>query len=135
MIDIQNIVVSYPLPAVIIIATLITLITTLITKYMIDQNRMKELREIQKACQIKIKDHKDDPAKMAEINKQMMECSMELMKHSFKPLLITMIPLFILLAWMKGVFETTTIAKAWFWWYIGAGIASSIIFRKMLRVV
>jgi uncharacterized membrane protein (DUF106 family) len=126
---------QYPIYSILVIAIVVTFITTLITKYTTNQNRMKELKEIQKACQIKIKDHKNDPAKMAEINKQMMECSLELMKHSFKPLFITLIPLLLLFAWLRGAFEATSITSTWIWWYIGAGIASSLIFRKLLKVV
>ena len=42
---------------------------------------------------------------MNKINSQVMECSMELMRHSFKPMLITFIPLLILAAWMNKVLE------------------------------
>ena len=57
------------------------------------------------------------------------------MRHSFKPLLITMIPLLILLWWVRTLFAETAIATSWIWWYILAGIISSIIIRKALDVV
>jgi len=123
---------TYPKESVIIIAFLVTLITTLITKKYTNQNRMKELKQIQKACQIKLKDNAGNPAKMAEIQKEMMACSMELLKHSFKPMFFTMIPLLILFWWIRGVYSP--IFSSWLWWYVGAGIVSSIILRKLLKV-
>ncbi len=123
---------TYPKESVILISFLITLIMTLITKKFTDQNRMKELKGIQKACQIKLKDNAGNPAKMAEIQKEMMSCSMELLKHSFKPMIFTMIPLLILFWWIRGVYSP--ILSGWLWWYLGAGIISSLVLRKLLKV-
>jgi len=124
--------IANPKTSIIIIAVLITFLTTLITKKVTNQNRMKELKKIQKACQIKLKDSKGDPIKMAEIQKEMMGCSMELMKHSFKPMIFTFIPLIILFWWIKGIY--TGVLSGWIWWYIGGGVISSIISRKVLDV-
>ena len=95
---------------------------------------MKELKGIQKACQIRLKDAKGDMKKQQDIQKEMMECSMELMKHSFKPLLITFIPLILFFGWIRGIFLETTLAVAWLWYYIGVSIISSIFLRKVLDV-
>ena len=108
---------------------------TFVTKKFTDQNRMRELKGIQKACQIRLKDNKGNTEEIGKINQEMMECSMELMKHSFKPLLITMIPLLIFFWWIRGVFSTTAIAISWIWYYIGTGIISSMILRKIMKVV
>lgn len=125
--------IANPKLSVILVSFLITLVMTLITKKFTNQNRMKELKEIQKACQIKLKNSKGNPEKMAEIQKEMMQCSMELMKHSFKPMLFTFLPLIILFWWMRGIYSD--VFSSWIWWYIGAGIVSSIILRKVLKVV
>ena len=132
---IKEVMITYPKISIIIFSFLVTLVMTLITKKFTNQNRMKELKQIQKACQIKIKENKNDSKVMMEIQKQMMECSMELMKHSFKPLLFTFIPLLIFFWWIKGIFATTELAGHWIWYYIGSGIISSIILRKVLNVV
>ena len=94
---------------------------------------MKELKNIQKACQIKLKDAKGNPEKMAEIQKEMMECSIELMKHSFKPMLFTFVPLIFLIWWIRGIYAE--ILPSWIWYYIGTGIISSMILRRVLNVV
>ncbi len=130
---IKEILISDPKISVVVISFLITLVMTGITKKFTNQNRMKELKEIQKSCQIKLKDAKGNTEELQKIQKQMMECSMELMKHSFKPMLFTFIPLIILFWWIRGIYEP--VLSGWLWWYIGAGIASSIILRKALKVV
>lgn len=96
---------------------------------------MKELKDIQKACQIKLRDSKvkGNVDEMMKIQKQMMECSMELMKHSFKPIFITFIPLIIFFWWIRGIY--TPVLPGWIWWYIISGIISSMVLRKVLKVV
>jgi uncharacterized membrane protein (DUF106 family) len=130
---ITDLMISYPKESIIAISILVTLIMTLITKKVTNQNRMKELKAIQKACQIKLKDSKGDLKKQGEIQKEMMNCSMELMKHSFKPMLFTFIPLILLIWWIRDIY--TGVLSGWIWWYIGASIISSLIFRKIFKVV
>ena len=125
---------SYPVYSIIIVSIAVTFFTSLITKYATNQKRMKELKEIQKACQIKLKDAKGNPEKMNEINKQMLECSTEMMKYSFKPMLITFIPLILLIGFLRNVYAGTAIASSWIWYYIIASIISSLIIRKILKI-
>jgi uncharacterized membrane protein (DUF106 family) len=131
--EITILMISYPKESIILISILVTLVMTLVTKKVTDQNRMRELKKIQKACQIKLKDAKGDLKKQGEIQKEMMSCSMELMKHSFKPTLITFIPLIILIWYIRDIY--TGVLSGWIWWYIGASIISSLIFRKIFKVV
>ena len=132
---IKELMIANPKLSVVILAFLVTLVMTLVTKKFTDQIRMKELKKIQKACQIKVKDSKGNLEEQQKIQKEMMECSMELMKHSFKPLLITFIPLILFFWWIRGIYMGTEIAGAWIWYYIGVSIVSSIILRKVLDVV
>ena len=124
-----------PIAGVIIISVVITLIMTIVTKYLTNQNRMKELKEIQNTCRIKIKDYKGKPEELKKIQQEMLECSMELTKHSMKPMLFAFVPLILLITWLRGVFVGTEIQSTWIWWYIGAGIFSSILFRRVFRVI
>lgn len=117
--------------AIIILSFLVTLFITIITYYMTDRVRMKELKDKQKALRLEIKKHKDNPQKMMELNKQMMEDMPEQLKHSFKPMIITMVPIIIIFAWLRNTFALTEIAKTWFWWYIGSSIIFSIGLRKV----
>ncbi len=130
---INEILLANPKLSVIIVAFLITFIMTLITKKFTNQKRMKELKDKQKDLQKKIKEVKGDTKKMTELNKEMMEISMELLKHSFKPTLYTLVPLLIFFWWLRGIYSP--VFSSWIWWYIGAGVISSIILRKVLNVV
>ena len=118
--------------SIVILSFLVTLFITIVTYYMTDRERMKELKEKQKRLRAEIKNHRDNPQKMMELNKQMMEDMPEQLKHSFKPMMITMIPILIIFAWLRSTFVLTAIAKTWFWWYIGSSIIFSISLRKML---
>ena len=131
--QITNLMMAYAKPSIIIVSVLVTLFTTLVTKYFTNQNRMKELKDIQKACRIQMKDNKGNPQELEKINKQVMECSMEMMKHSFKPMFITFIPLLILIYWLRGIY--TIILPGWIWWYIISSVIASIALRKLLKVV
>jgi uncharacterized membrane protein (DUF106 family) len=125
---IKDFMIAYPKTSIIILAFLVTFVMMLITKYFTDQDRMRELKKIQKACNIKLKENRQDAA----AQKQLMECSMELFKHSFRPLLISFIPLIIFFWWIRGIYSV--VLPGWLWWYIPSGIVSSIILRKALKV-
>tara|TARA_Y100000031_G_C8199439_1_gene375458 strand:+ start:549 stop:953 length:405 start_codon:yes stop_codon:yes gene_type:complete len=131
----KNLMISNPKVSVVAISFLVTLAMTLVTKYFTDQNRMKELKGIQKKHQADIKEHKGDLDKQKKIQKEMMASSMELMKHSFRPMFFTFLPLILIFWWVRGIFLETAIASTWLWWYIGVAIGSSIILRKILNVV
>ena len=119
-----------PRIAIIVMAFLVTLFITVVNYFMVDRSRMKEIREKQKRLRAEMKQYKDNPQKMMEINKQMMEDMPEQLKHSFKPMLVTIIPLLILFSWLRSTFAITAIASTWFWWYIITSIIFSMILRK-----
>ena len=125
-----------PKLSIVIISAVVTFFTTLVYKYASNQNRIKELKEVQKQCQLKLKEarSKNNAEKMAEIQKQMMACSGEMMKYTMKPMLFTMLPLLILIIWISKIFSATSLGKSWIWWYIVSGIILNIIFRKVLKV-
>ena len=131
---VKELIMLYPKASVVFFSLLVTLAMTLVTKYFTKQDRIKELKKIQKACQIKIKEKKDDLEARAKIQKEMFACSMELFKHSMRPMFYTFLPLILFFMWIRGIFLETSIASTWLWWYIGTGVASSIFFRKVLDV-
>ena len=90
----------------------------------------EERKQKQKYKQDKMQKMKE----MEKINQEILTISMEMMKHSFKPLLITFIPLLIIFWWAKKAFVLTSLASSWIWWYIGASLIASTIFRKILKV-
>jgi uncharacterized membrane protein (DUF106 family) len=129
---IKELMIQYPRTSLLVISLTVTLVMTLVTKYFTDQKRMKELKDIQKECQIKLRNSKGDLKTQTEIQSEMMKCSMEMMKYSFKPMLITFIPLIVLLGWVRGIY--TDVLPSWIWWYIVSGIGFSFGLRKVFNV-
>lgn len=127
-----DIIIKYPRISIILLGFLVTLGSMLVSKFIVDQGRMKELKEKQKNAQQRMKEHRGNVDKMAEIQKEMMEASMEMMKHSFKPMLITMIPLLLIFGFIRNTFTQTDISQSWYWYYLTTAILSSFILRKPL---
>lgn len=90
-----------PLPAVLIISFLISLLITIVYKLATDQNLMKELKTELKELQAEMKSLKHDPQKAMEVQKKAMERNMKYMMHSLKPTLFTFIPLIIIFGWLN----------------------------------
>ena len=131
---INEFITSNPKAAIIILSIGVTLVMTLVTKFFTDQIKIKELKDRQKELQKKSKEARGNQKEMEKISQEILTISMEMMKHSFKPLLITFIPLLLLFWWARKAFVVTSLANSWIWWYIGASLVSSMIFRKILRV-
>jgi len=91
-----------PFWSVVILAFLITLATTIVYKYFTNQSEMKRLKEAQDEFKKKSKDLRDKPEEMLKMQKEMMSKNMEYMKHSFKAMLITMLPVLLIFTWMSG---------------------------------
>ena len=72
--------------------------------------------------------------KMMELNQKMMEDLPLQLKQSLKMMLITLVPIILLFSWLREVYETTTIASTWIWWYIGFSLVFSIILGKILKL-
>ncbi|MBI2133251.1 DUF106 domain-containing protein [Candidatus Woesearchaeota archaeon] len=90
-----------PLPTITIISLLVSIIVTLVYKYATDQNRLSAIKKESEQLRRDLKNAKDTGA-MAEINKQLIEKTMEQFRASMKPMLITMIPALIILGWMQS---------------------------------
>jgi len=132
--DITNLIQMNPRVGLMVLGFFVTLFITIVTHFMTDKVRMKELKDKQKLLRQEMKNHKDNPQKVMELNKQMMEDLPEQMKQSFKPMIITIIPLLILFKWLREIFATTTIASSWIWYYIGFSMAFSITLRKIFKL-
>lgn len=120
-----------PRIGIIVITFLMSLFVTVVNYFMIDKDKMKELKDRQKHLKAEMKKCRDNPQKMMELNKQMMADMPEQLKHSFKPMLVTIIPLLILFKWLRTLFTITPIASTWFWYYIGFSMLFSIVLRKI----
>ena len=127
---ITDLIQTNPRSSIVFISLLVTIFITTVRYYMTDRVRMKEIRERQKELRKEMKQYRSDPEKMMELNRKMLEDMPEQMKQSFKPMLITLIPILLIFGWMKSTYAITDIASSWLWWYIGSSIIFSIILSK-----
>jgi uncharacterized membrane protein (DUF106 family) len=124
--------------ALVIMCFILTLITTLVYKYTTNQQWIKQTREEMKELQKQANDSRNNPAKMAEIQRQIMEKNMKFMMHSFKPLIYTFIPLLLVFGWIRSVPEWTEgkilLGLSWIWVYVIFSMLFSTILRKVLKI-
>lgn len=91
-----------PLTIITIVAFVVTLIITLAYKWLTDQKLMKRLKSEMEEHQKQLKEHRNDPQKLMDIQKRSLEANMQYMKQSFKPTLYTMLPVLIIFAWLNA---------------------------------
>jgi uncharacterized membrane protein (DUF106 family) len=123
---------QYPRASIIVVSTLITFFMTLIYKYTTNQARLGEIKKMQKDYQEQSKALKDHPDKLMEMQKKILALSTEMMKHSLKPMLITTLPMFVLIIWIRNIY--TPVLSSWIWYYIISALVLNSIFRKALNV-
>jgi uncharacterized membrane protein (DUF106 family) len=126
-----------------LITAFLSLVTTLLQKYTIDKDTMKDIKAQQKELKEQQKEHKNDPEKA----KELMAKQMELMGKSFpimmRPAAFTMLPFILLFRWFfdlyneGGLFEGTIFLgfMSWFWFYLLSSIIFSQIFRKVFKTL
>lgn len=88
--------------AIAFLALLISILVTLAYKFFTNQDEMKRLKERQKEFQQKMRGLRDNPTEMMKVQKEAMSVNMEYMKHSFKVMLITMLPVLLIFGWMNA---------------------------------
>ena len=122
-----------------LLTALITFITTLLQKYMTDQDLLKTIKEEQKIVQQEMKLARSDPTKSMELSKKSMELTMKAMPITMKPLMYTVIPFVLFFRWFNDYFVAAGNPRllgfmSWFWAYLVFSIVFSMIFRKVLKV-
>jgi len=127
-----DLLVANPRISIICFSLVVSLFVTIVNYFILDKDRMRELKQKQKDLQAEMKNHKDNPAKMMELQKELMGHTMETMKHSMKPMLITWIPIILFFGWLRNVYGAERTSDIWY--YIGASLVGSIIFRKLFKL-
>ena len=152
---------------VFIIATIVAFFITLANKLLVDQDRLQFLQKEMKGYQQDMmKAQKSgDPKAMADMQKKQSEfmgLQKEMMFNSFKPMIVTFVPIIIVFYWMAQnplinhmwlnlptfayyvllvpLFHTfyhqsagvPVMAIEWLGWYILCSFAMSLIFRKLM---
>ena len=133
---------------ILIMSFILTLLITVIYKFATDQILLRELKTQVKGYQKEMKNHRDNPQKMMEMQKQAMGLNVKYMKHSMKPMLYTFIPIILIFGWLKNnptIGGTDIITwgfhlplfgtgLGWLGTYIISSIAFSMILRKIMKV-
>jgi uncharacterized membrane protein (DUF106 family) len=152
---------------VFLIATFVAFVITVANKLLVDQDRLQFLQGEMKGFQGEMmKAQKSgDPKAMAEMQKKQakfMELQKEMMFNSFKPMIVTFVPIILIFYWMAGnplinhlylnlpsfayyvllvpIFHTfyhqsagvPVMAVEWLGWYILCSFAMSFVWRKLL---
>lgn len=131
-----------------VIAIVVSLASAIINKKIVNQKRMKEIKDRLTEFQKKYNDAKknNDTAaieKLEKENKEVMALSAEMIKNSFKPMLYTFVPFIIILYFLNNTYGgTKTVIEipvfgelGWFWWYFLVAIISGIGFEIVYRII
>jgi len=93
-----------PFLAIFLVSLVLSVLITVIYKFMTDQELMKTLKQDMKAMQKEMKALKDHPEKMLAKQKVAMDKNMKYMMHSMKPTLVTFIPIILIFGWLNANF-------------------------------
>ncbi len=124
----------------IIVAALITLFITLIQKYTVDNETLKELKSDQKKLQEDMKQFKEHPEKYMELQKESMKKAGEMFTISMKSFSYTAIPIILFFRWFSDYFSAINPPIKifgflnWFLAYLILSIIFSTIFRKTFKL-
>ncbi|MDO8459858.1 MAG: EMC3/TMCO1 family protein [Nanoarchaeota archaeon] len=126
----------------ILITAIITLAISLVQKYTVDNDTLRELKKEQKLVQEEMKKYKDHPEKLMELQKKQLEFIPKTMDLTMRPLIYTAIPIILFFRWFNDYFAVSaagTTVKifgilSWFWAYLIFSIIFSLVFRKVLKL-
>ena len=123
-----------------IIVLFISLFMTLVQKYATDQKTLREMKKEQKRLNNEMREVKNHPEKMMELQKESMKLFAPMMKLSMRPIIYTSIPLILFFRWFMDYFNTLGNPHvfgvfSWFWFYLLGSLVFSSILRKALDVV
>jgi uncharacterized membrane protein (DUF106 family) len=136
-----------PSVGMLIIVVVLSLTTSLLQKYLTDQETIKELKKDQKEIQKEMKKYKDNPDKLLEFNKKQMEMMPKLMELTMRPAMYTIVFFVLFFRWFGDYFADSEVVffglinagssflfPGWVWFYIIFSIIASSILRKVLKI-
>ena len=124
-----------------IIILIITLIVTLAQKYATNQEALRELKKEQKEIQKQMKEFKNHPEKLMQLQKTQMKLFPKQMKLSMRAIAFTGVPLLLFFRWFQDFFATLGDVKffgvigSWFLFYLIIAMVFGSILRKYLKIV
>ncbi|WP_458403039.1 DUF106 domain-containing protein [Methanobrevibacter sp.] len=95
-----------PALTVLLIAFIVSLITTIANKYLVDQDELNEQQARMKEFQSQLRDaqKRGDGKEIARLQAQQAELMGDqtaMMTNQFKPMIVTLVPIFLIFFWMK----------------------------------
>lgn len=151
----MNILVSFvqwnPLVSILFFSLLITFSLSFLYKKLTDQKEFERLKQRQKELQQEMKDCKD-ANKMADIQKELLQSSMGSMKLTFKPMMITILPLMLIIWGLQKLYLSISTINGgniiywhkvlpiigdgggWFFCYVISSLIFSMIIRKVFKM-
>lgn len=95
-----------PALTVLIIAFIVSLITTVANKYLVDQDALNERQKSMQEFNKELRDaqKRGDGKKMAELQAkqaEMMKDQTDMMTDQFKPMIVTFVPIILIFFWMR----------------------------------
>ncbi len=124
----------------IIITGIIMLIITLVQKFTVDNDTLRQLKSDQKKLQKDMKEFKNHPEKFMELQKESMKKAGEMFTLSMRSFSYTAIPIILFFRWFSDYFASFNPPLkifgffSWFWAYFLFSIVFSLIFRKMFKL-
>ena len=123
----------------------ITIVSSLVRRAVVDMDKLTETKKQMKEHQqslAKLTKAGGDPKKIQEINEKMIALTMENLKHSFRPMLITLIPFIILFRWIRTQYSPIGIVSTvfgfdlgWFGWYFLSSMIFGIALNKIIEKI
>lgn len=124
----------------IIVTGIIMLTITLVQKFTVDNDTLRQLKLDQKKIQADIKELKNHPEKVMELQKESLKKAGEMFTLSMRSFSYTAVPIILFFRWFSDYFTSFDPPLkifgffSWFWAYFIFSIIFSIIFRKMLKL-
>jgi uncharacterized membrane protein (DUF106 family) len=125
---------------ILIIIVIITLIMSLLQRFTVDQETLRQLKKEQKLLQEEMKQYKDHPEKLMALQKKQLEFIPQTFDLTLRPLLYTGIPFILFFRWFSDFFTMMGDIKIfgyfsnWIWPYLILSIILSQIWRKLLKL-
>jgi len=130
------------------VSFLISLITTVINKFAMDHDAMREIKREQKLLKEEMEKYKDHPEKIMEFQKKQLEFLPRTMEVTMRPAMFTFIPFILLIRWFGDYFAILEPVKIygflssngsfifpnWIWAYLLPIIFFSIALKKVFKL-
>jgi len=129
-----------------LLVSVILFITSLIYKFMINKNEIREVKEKQREKQEKIKElQKTNPKEANQVMNEMLKLSQKQMKMTLKPMMVSLLLFLVVLPFLPNLFPGVVANLpftlpyfgsdfGWLAWYFILSIPLNSIFRKLLGV-